>query len=52
MNTTQVKPKTHNLTIENDNELDTLLKPYKNNEYLPIEINTSLINTVFTPFLI
>ena len=33
--------------IEDDNELDNLLEPYKNNEYLPINIIDTLINIIF-----
>jgi hypothetical protein len=48
MNNQQKQLKTHNLIIVNDNDLDNLLEPYKNNEYLPINIIDLLVNIVFT----
>jgi hypothetical protein len=48
MNTQSLKLNTNNYSIiEDDNELDNLLEPYKNNEYLPINIIDKLINIIF-----
>jgi hypothetical protein len=44
MNTQSLKLNTNNYSIiEDDNELDNLLEPYKSNEYLPINIIDKLI---------
>ena len=47
MNKQTMQQKKHNLIIVDDDDLDNLLEPYKNNEYLPVNIIDTLINTVF-----